>query len=538
MISADTLIDLSLGLAKSINSVDRFDQMLSHVRKVIPCDAIALLQFYGDYLSPIAMQGLSKESLGRRFILEQNPRLQQIVTSRKAVRFPPDCPLPDPYDGLLIAREGALPVHSCMGLPLYFENKLVGALTLDSLEPAEFEAISEKTLELIASLAATNLYTALTLDVLEHSVNHSKQVLEAVVGQGGQQRHEIIGLSPEIKTLKKEIALVAPSDFPVLISGESGSGKELIAQNIHGLSHRSQEPMVYINCAALPENLIESELFGHTKGAFTGADKERAGKFQVADGGTLFLDEIGELPLAAQSKLLRVLQSGEVQALGQDQIVHVDVRVIAATNRDLQNEIRANKFRADLYHRLNVYPVHAPPLRKRLQDAPLIAGYFIELIKRKLGIGQVKLSAGVENYIRHYEWPGNVRELEHFISRSSLKAKARAKNSAMVVVDLIDCDLAAVDSSSLRFEEGSNSTFISGMGAATSAIDLSTESLGLRGAIDEFQRGLILRALEQERGSWSRAAKRLKVDRANLSRLAKRLGISIEKRLACTRPSK
>ena len=184
---------------------------------------------------------------------------------------------------------------------------------------------------------------------------------------------------------------MAQSDFTALISGETGVGKELVARTLHQQSSRSEGPLVYVNCAALPENLIESELFGHRKGAFTGANENRSGKFTIADGGTLFLDEIGEIPLAVQSKLLRALQSQEIQAVGQDKTHTVNVRIIAATNRNLAQEVDAGNFRSDLYHRLTAYPILVPSLRERDNDIGLLAEYFIEQTRRKLGIQQIKL---------------------------------------------------------------------------------------------------------------------------------------------------
>lgn len=202
--------------------------------------------------------------------------------------------------------------------------------------------------------------------------------------------------------MKADIDVVAPSQFNILIHGETGVGKELVARTIHQRSNRKRQPLVYVNCAAIPENLLESELFGHVKGAFTGADRARMGKFALADGGTLFLDEIGELPLSAQSKILRALQNHEIQPVGQDRVQTVDVRILAATNRDLKKEVEAGRFRADLYHRLSVYPIYVPPLRERKGDLSLLAGYFVEQARRKLGITQLKLHGDVLSQLIQY----------------------------------------------------------------------------------------------------------------------------------------
>lgn len=529
-ITSTALIELATDLTASLGMKTRYDRLLDTVRKTIPCEAVALLSFQTDRLKPIALQGLSRDTLGRRFILLDHPRLAQICQSRSAVRFASDCELPDPYDGLLIDREGSLPVHACMGLPLYFDDQLLGVLTLDSLAAGMFDDIPQRTLEIVAALAAATLNTALMIERLEGVASHSQQLVteltqEALERDGG----ELIGESDSMLKLAREIEIVAPSDFTVLIYGETGVGKELVARMIHRQSNRSQGPLVYVNCAALPENLIESELFGHVRGAFTGADKTRVGKFALADRGTLFLDEIGELPLAAQSKLLRALQSNEIQPVGQDNVQRVNVRVLAATNRDLQAEVAASGFRADLFHRLSAYPITVPRLRERAGDTSLLAGYFVEQMRRKLGLRQLKMSSQLLAAFEAYHWPGNVRELEHLVNRSALKAQAKHHLSegatattrhlpaAMVVIDLEDCAELVSEMAQpqlLEVQPYQNSP---------------QELLALREATDKFQRQFILQAIQQQQGNWTKAARVLQVDRANLSRLAKRLSIKVNK---------
>lgn len=524
-ISSAALIELSLNLAQSLTSNDRFDNLLSTIRKTITCEAVAVLAVRGSLLVPLALQGLSKDTLGRRFVITEHPRLEQICQSKKFIRFPIDCALPDPYDGLLIDRDGDLPIHACMGIPLHFEEQLIGVLTLDSLIPNIFNNIPERTLEVITAMASVSLNTALTLEKLERNIDHSQQIVAALSQPNVVvEQNELIGQSSKIVHMKKEITLVASSHYTVLIQGESGSGKELVAHDIHQQSSRSHAPMVYVNCAALPDNLIESELFGHIKGSFTGADKNRAGKFIIADGGTLFLDEVGELPLAAQSKLLRAIQSNEIQVVGQDKVTTVDVRIVAATNRNLQNEVEKGNFRADLFHRLNVYPIEVPPLRKREGDVALLTGFFIEKIKRKLGIKQLKTSTDVIEYLSAYHWPGNVRELEHLLSRAALKASAKQKNKAIVNISLNDCDALSND-----FLAYNVSTIVGSSNTIINTEIVTKRSTNLRQEVDEFQKKLISLVLKEEKGNWSVAAKRLNTDRANLNRLAKRLGIQVTK---------
>jgi DNA-binding NtrC family response regulator len=232
----------------------------------------------------------------------------------------------------------------------------------------------------------------------------------------------IIGQSPLLKAVFNKITIVSPDEISVLIMGESGTGKERIAQTIHKLSPRKSKPMITVNCAALPINLIESELFGHEKGAFTGATEKRTGKFEQADGGTIFLDEIGELPLEAQVKLLRVLQEKEIERLGGNYTKKVNVRIIAATNRNLEKEVAEGRFRLDLYYRLNVFPIELPALRQRKEDIPLLAGYFLNRFIKRSNKAVSGFSEEAMESLMLYDWPGNIRELEHLIERSFLLA--------------------------------------------------------------------------------------------------------------------
>lgn len=238
----------------------------------------------------------------------------------------------------------------------------------------------------------------------------------------------MIGGSPQMQKLQQQMARIASSDISVLIVGESGTGKELIARNIHLLSAKARQSLISVNCAALPPTLIESELFGHEKGAFTGALDKRIGRFEQADGGTIFLDEIGELPIEVQAKFLRVLQEKEVEVIG-GKTKKVNVRVIAATNRNLQEDIVSGKFRADLYYRLNVFPLVSPPLRERKQDLPLLVDHFIERLSKLEGSAVTGMSEQAMQELLNYDWPGNVRELENIVHRSILLATGPVINS-------------------------------------------------------------------------------------------------------------
>lgn len=282
--------------------------------------------------------------------------------------------------------------------------------------------------------------------------------------------------------------------------------------------------MVHVNCAALPESLAESELFGHVKGAFSGATQDRAGRFEAAQGGTLFLDEVGELPLSVQAKLLRALQNGEIQRLGTDTAIKTDVRIIAATNRQLKENTIEGSFRADLYHRLSVYPVRIPPLRERDRDVLILAGHFLEFNRARLGVRGLRLSYAAEEALLAYPWPGNVRELEHVISRAALKLLSRGASRDQILTvpaELLDLDLPG-DTMALTTHADENS-LPNNHGAG--AIALPATPRPLRTAVEDYERALIQQALEAAENNWARAARLLDMDASNLHKRARKLGL-------------
>jgi two-component system nitrogen regulation response regulator NtrX len=307
--------------------------------------------------------------------------------------------------------------------------------------------------------------------------------------------------------LREQVATAAPTNGRVLIFGENGTGKELVARNIHLLSRRRTGPFVEVNCAAIPEELIESELFGHVRGAFTGAVADRRGKFEAAHGGTIFLDEIGDMSLKTQAKVLRVLQEQSMEAVGGSTRIKVDARVLAATNKDLPAEIRAGRFREDLYFRLNVIPVFVPPLRERAEDVSLLADHFMAMLAREYGRRAKVFDADAVEVLQRYRWPGNVRELRNLVERLMIMVRGERIGAR---------DLAFLDQAALP-------------AAYPAASDVPTRASGmapLHDARDRFEREYILRALAVQQGNISRTAEMLGIERSNLYRKMRGFGIA------------
>jgi two-component system nitrogen regulation response regulator NtrX len=315
--------------------------------------------------------------------------------------------------------------------------------------------------------------------------------------------HEIIGESPPMQRLKDRIALAAPTEGWVLITGENGTGKELVARSVHKKSRRATGPFVAVNCAAIPEELIESELFGHEKGAFTGAVALKRGRFELATGGTLFLDEIGDMSLMTQAKILRVLQEQTLEHLGGTQTIPVNVRVIAATNKDLDQAMADGRFREDLYYRLNVIPFHVPPLRERREDIPLLIERLLDRLCTESGVPRKQASARVVQRLCDYPWPGNVRELQNIIERLVLMT-----HEQMIDFDDLPPQIASPARDRPRV----------------------ARSEKLAAARAEFERRFLMERLAENHGNISRTAESVGLARESLSRKLRSLGIEVEKR--------
>ncbi|MGA8870843.1 MAG: sigma-54 dependent transcriptional regulator [Candidatus Acidiferrales bacterium] len=316
-----------------------------------------------------------------------------------------------------------------------------------------------------------------------------------------EERHQILGASVPMKALRQQIALTAPTNGRVLIYGESGTGKELVARALHANSPRSAMPFVEVNCAAIPEELIESEMFGHRKGSFTGASEDKVGKFQKADGGTLFLDEVGDMSLKTQSKVLRVLEEQRVEPLGSNRHVNVDVRVIAATNKKLEDEIGRNAFREDLFYRLNVIPFYVPPLRERTEDLPVLAAHFLNEFCEAYGKKGKDFTAPAMEVLLAYPWPGNVRELRNLVERLVIMCP-----SPKIEPHHLPPEIFRGASKSPQKPYGS-----------------------LQEARAAYERDFVLRKLEENRWNMTKAAAALGLERSHLYRKMRSLGIAPSK---------
>jgi two-component system nitrogen regulation response regulator NtrX len=347
-----------------------------------------------------------------------------------------------------------------------------------------------------------------TLLVVKNSLRqHHLEVENRALKEQVEQRWEIVGDSPVIHALRGEIEQAAPSNGRVLIYGENGTGKELVARNIHFRSLRAQGPFVEVNCAAIPDELIESELFGHVKGAFTGALAAKKGKFELADGGTLFLDEVGDMSLKTQAKVLRVLQEQTVEPVGGTATVSVDVRVIAATNKRLEEEIRGGTFREDLYFRLNVIPFEVPPLRARGEDIALLARHFIEEFVSEYGKRPKQLTDESVEVLASQSWPGNVRELRNTIERLVIMAPGdRIEPRHLPAPFVVGLPVAEAGDSP---------------GGQAALADFPS----LAAAREDFERRYILKKYRECEGNMSRTAEALQVERSNLYRKMKAFGL-------------
>jgi formate hydrogenlyase transcriptional activator len=437
--------------------------------------------------------GMSFLEEGMLLPLDGTPAGTAVTTKRAVVVGPGDW---RKYSSEIVKRSFEQGLRSSCSAPLLRHNRVIGAMTIASKTEAAFTPDDGELLMQIAGQVAIAVENALAyreIDALKNKLASEKLYLEDEI-RTEHNFEELIGASPSFKRILKQVETVAPTDSTVLIRGETGTGKELIARAIHSLSGRSERTLVKINCAAIPSGLLESEIFGHEKGAFTGAIAQRIGRFELANKGTLFLDEIGDIPVELQPKLLRVLQEQEFERLGSARTQKVDVRLIAATNADLEQMVADRKYRSDLYYRLNVFPITIPPLRERPEDIPTLTRFFTQKYARRLKKRIEAIPSEVMTALTSYRWPGNVRELEHFIERAVVLTQGHE----------LEVSLSELKSS-------------------TPAIQVNISTL------EDAERGHIVRALDETNwviGGPNGAAARLGMKRTTLQSKMQKLGIS------------
>lgn len=331
-------------------------------------------------------------------------------------------------------------IHSCLALPMFFKGDLIGVLGI-FFYPTFEEGLKDSARWLLIladylAAAVSNAKAFETIDRLSQRLEQENEYLREEVRRTASF-NQIIGHSEALLHILEQIELVAPTEANVLILGESGTGKELIARAIHDRSRRAKQPFIRVNCAAVPRDLFESEFFGHVRGAFTGAVKDRVGRFQLADSGTLLLDEVGEIPLELQGKLLRVLQEGEFEKIGEDRTQRVSVRVIAVTNRDLRGEAESGHFRRDLFYRLSVFPIEVPPLRDRREDVPLLIDHFVKEASLRLGLSKPPIEKRTLQLLTELDWPGNIRELQNAVERAVILARGQEMDFGFLQFDFV-----------------------------------------------------------------------------------------------------
>jgi transcriptional regulator with GAF, ATPase, and Fis domain len=434
---AQNILDLTrdLGVAAQMGaSPDQIDSLLGEavetLGRLVPYDLATIMQLRGEELKVRIARGtlMNKRLQEHRLRLQDFPGIREIMKSNRARAFTERDHREgdgDVFDGVLDLPHG----HSCMVVPLRDHSGPLGIMTFDrkscGVYPHEVVDLAEVIGRLLAMAMSYGEQSWLLERLKEQLEEQNRLLSERVEGRTDACRMMEASRSPATVRVVRQARQVAVTDTPVLITGETGTGKEVLANAIHGWSNRSDRPLVGINCAALPPGLIESELFGHVKGAFSGATGSRMGRFQAANGGTLFLDEIGELSIELQAKLLRVVQEGCFEPVGSDRTVRVDVRIIAATNVDLLAAVADHRFREDLYYRLAVFPVHLPPLRERPEDIRPIAEHFLASLSRRTGRPPWHLTQQAARWLEQQRWRGNVRELVNTLERATILSPGR-----------------------------------------------------------------------------------------------------------------
>ncbi len=432
------LYEISKILGSSLNLKQNFRGVMRLLSDYLDMNRGTIALRCNDEVSILAAHGMSEEEIKRgRY------RLGEGIIGRVAKLGAPIV-IPNIGDEpLFLDKTGSRRMIrkeniAFLCVPIKFKNEILGVLSVDRLFGAKGVSFEEdlRLLKIIASLMAQSVKLHLEVAKEREAMQQEKEQLRQQL-KSRYRVENIIGQSDSMQEVFEAVHRVAPSRANVLLRGESGTGKELVAKAIHFMSRRAKGPFIKFNCASIPEGLLESELFGHEKGSFTGAAALRRGRFELADSGTIFLDEIGDLPLALQPKILRVLQEKEFERVGGEKTIRVDVRLVAATSRNLEELLREGAFREDLYYRLNVVPLYLPALRQRAEDIPLLAEYFLDKYNRENG-KTVRITPEVLDVFMNYDWPGNVRELENMVERLVVMCSGKAATKADLPISIRD----------------------------------------------------------------------------------------------------
>jgi len=522
------LLEINRAVARHLHRDELFATLAECLRDLLPSDRFGIelpvdngklrahvLSSRNAKTAPVQIEELPSAGTACRWTEETRQWL--IASSREELRER----FPVTFD--VMKREG---MQSVCAIPLLSDQRCLGVLFFMAVREAAFQELRRDLLDQVGSAVAVALDHCLTYeevrDLRDRLVRENVYLQEEI-----RREHpfeELVGSSPTLLAALRKVDQVAPANTSVLILGETGTGKELIARALHSRSPRRDRPLVKVNCSAISAGLVESELFGHVKGAFTGALERRVGRFELADGGTIFLDEVGELPLETQVKLLRVLQEQEFEPVGSSRTIRVDVRVIAATNRDLQEAVRTGRFRPDLFYRLNVFPLEIPPLRERRADIPQLVMFFLSRFSRNLGKQISAVAPETMQHLSAYEWPGNVRELQNVIERAVVLCEGPVLE--------IDPDLVPLSAAPSRASEPMTP---SGSAEARPA----NERAGVRAAapdgiapLEEMERRHIVAALEATAGvihGPKGAARLLKLHPNTLRSRLEKLGITFKR---------
>jgi Nif-specific regulatory protein len=487
----ERLIEVNRLISGALDASELLSIILGTVRELFDVEGCSLLTVdskTGDLLFH-TIEGGSQELRQTRLKAGQGI-VGWVVSNRKPVLVNDVTQDERFYPGF--DKMGGFKTRSILCVPMEFRGQVVGALEALNARPAGgFQEEDLRLLEAIASQAAVALRNAQTLASVQLEKEAYRQEL-------GSQFRSLVGKSEALLNVMDLAQRVARTKSTVLLRGESGTGKEIFARSIHNWSPRADKPFMVVNTVALSPELLESELFGHEKGAFTGAIAQKKGKFELAEGGSVFLDEIGDIGPDIQTKLLRVLQDHQFQRVGGARDIFTDIRIIAATNKELEQAVSQGKFREDLYYRLNVVAIHLPPLRDRREDIPELVHHFVKKTCHDLGVPDLEVKSGAIEKLAAHEWPGNVRQLGNLVERAVVLART---------------EILGEDDFPLE------------LGGPKEGIDDRLENMPLSEAVDEFKVRLVRRALMLERGNQTKAAKRLGLRQPNLSRLMRSLGI-------------